>query len=104
MPPDEGLIADLELWRRETPYAQDRDRIFASGRMKGRQPLWPEALMKNHVVPAREAGRHQAGGPESGGGDGSAAKEATNCDGSGRYGLMCTFLCTMLFQHLMVSC
>jgi integrase len=41
MPVDEEMIIDLELWRRQTPYAQDTDWIFASGRMEGRQPLSP---------------------------------------------------------------
>ncbi len=54
MPLDEEMIGDLERWRRETQYAQDSDWIFASLRMDGRQPLWPEALMKNHIVPAAE--------------------------------------------------
>ena len=57
MPLDQAMIADLVRWRRETPYAQDSDFIFASPRMHGRQPLWPEALMRNHVVPAaKQAG------------------------------------------------
>jgi site-specific recombinase XerD len=28
------------------------DWIFASGRMKGRQPLWPEAIIRNYIRPA----------------------------------------------------
>jgi len=57
MPLDEEMIADLLRWRAETPYAQDDDWIFASPRMGGRQPLWPEALMRNYIVPAaRRAG------------------------------------------------
>jgi len=52
MPLDDEMIADLERWRQETPYAQDSDWIFASPRMEGRQPLWPEALMRNYIVPA----------------------------------------------------
>jgi len=52
MPLDEEVIADLLRWRSETPYAQDEDWIFASPRMNGRQPLWPEALMRNHIAPA----------------------------------------------------
>ncbi len=52
MPLDDEMIADLERWRQETPYAQDGDWIFASPRMEGRQPLWPEALMRNYIVPA----------------------------------------------------
>jgi integrase len=57
MPLDEQMVADLEEWHRQTPYAQDVDWIFASPRMHGRQPLWREALMRSYVVPAaRRAG------------------------------------------------
>jgi integrase len=57
MPLDQEMIADLLRWRAETPYAQDDDWIFASPRMGGRQPLWPEAIMRNYIVPAaRRAG------------------------------------------------
>jgi len=57
MPLDDETLATLQSWREETPYATDRDFIFASSRMHGRQPLWPEALMRNHIAPAaRRAG------------------------------------------------
>jgi integrase len=52
MPLDDEIIADLLRWRAQTPYAQDDDWIFASPRMGGRQPLWPEAIMRNYIVPA----------------------------------------------------
>ena len=52
MPLDDEMIADLVRWRQETPYAQDSDWIFASPRMHGRQPLWPEALMRTYIVSA----------------------------------------------------
>ena len=32
----------------------EQDWIFASGRMKGRQPLWPEAIERNYIRPAAE--------------------------------------------------
>ena len=54
MPLDDEMIADLLRWRSETPYAGDRDWIFASARMKGRQPLWPEAIERNYIRPAAE--------------------------------------------------
>lgn len=54
MPLDDEMIADLLRWRSETPYAGDQDWIFASGRMKGRQPLWPEAIERNYIRPAAE--------------------------------------------------
>ncbi len=52
MPLDDEMIADLLRWRSETPYARDQDWIFASARMKGRQPLWPEGIMRNYIRPA----------------------------------------------------
>src|SRR5216683_3761084 len=52
MPLGEEIITDLLRWRKETPYAQEQDWIFASARMKGRQPLWPEAVMRNYICPA----------------------------------------------------
>ncbi len=54
MPLDDEMIADLLRWRSETPYAGDQDWIFASERMKGRQPLWPEAIERNYIRPAAE--------------------------------------------------
>jgi integrase len=55
MPLDQEMIACLERWRRETAYAQAGDWIFASERMRGRQPLWPDSLMRNYI--ARSAKR-----------------------------------------------
>ena len=54
MPLDDEMITDLLRWRSETPYAGDQDWIFASERMKGRQPLWPEAIERNYIRPAAE--------------------------------------------------
>ena len=54
MPLDDEMITDLLRWRGETRYAKDGDWIFASNRMKGRQPLWPEALMRNYIRPAAQ--------------------------------------------------
>jgi integrase len=49
---DHEMVADLLRWSSEAPYAGEQDWIFASGRMKGRQPLWPEAIMRNYIRPA----------------------------------------------------
>jgi integrase len=54
MPLDEEMVADLLAWRKQTTYAKDTDWVFASSRMKGKQPLWPEGVMKNHIRPAAE--------------------------------------------------
>ncbi len=42
----------MNVARNTTAYAEGQDWIFASARMKGRQPLWPEAIMRNYVCPA----------------------------------------------------
>lgn len=52
MPLDQEMIAYLERWRRETPYAQAGDWIFARERKRGRQPLWPDSLMRSHIASA----------------------------------------------------
>ncbi len=54
MPLDDEMVADLLAWRKQTTYAKDTDWVFASSRMKGKQPLWPEGVMKNHIRPAAE--------------------------------------------------
>jgi hypothetical protein len=59
MPLDDEMIADLLLWRSETPYAGDQDWIFASKRMKGRQ-LWLEAIERKFIRPAAERAKTQS--------------------------------------------
>src|SRR5260370_13879078 len=54
MPLDDEMITDLLRSRRETRYAKEGDWIFASNRMKRRQPLWPEAIMRNYIRPAAQ--------------------------------------------------
>ena len=41
-------------WRRETPYARDSDYVFASTKMKGKQPYWLSCIMQHHIKPAAE--------------------------------------------------
>lgn len=52
LPMDDEMLSDLQLWRQESMYAGDDDYIFASPRMLGTQPFWPEGLMKSHIRPA----------------------------------------------------
>ncbi len=52
IPLDEYLLADLRKWRMETPYAEDTDYVFASPKMKGKQPYWLESIFKRHIKPA----------------------------------------------------
>jgi integrase len=52
VPLDEDLIEELRAWRREAPYAQNSDYVFASPKMKGRQPYWMSRIMQHHIKPA----------------------------------------------------
>ena len=57
IPLDDVLIEELLAWRRETPYAQDSDYVFASDKMKGKQPYWMSRIMQHHIKPvAAQAG------------------------------------------------
>jgi integrase len=57
IPLDDDLLDELLAWRQETPYAEDSDYIFASPKMKGKQPYWMSRIMQHHVKPAAsEAG------------------------------------------------
>lgn len=51
---------DLLRWRRISPYPMPGDWIFASPTMRGKQPYWPDNLMKRYIRPAaRKAGIHK---------------------------------------------
>ncbi|MEO7028141.1 MAG: site-specific integrase [Acidobacteriaceae bacterium] len=57
VPMDSYMAEDLLRWRRQSPYPMDDDWIFASPTMKGKQPYWPDNLMKRYIKPvARDAG------------------------------------------------
>jgi integrase len=56
MPLDDAMIDDLKSWRKETPYANEEDYIFASPKMKGAQPYWPESLITHIQKAAQKAG------------------------------------------------
>jgi hypothetical protein len=56
---DAYMADDLRRWRRQSVYAQDDDYFFASETMKGKQPYWPDTLMKRHIRPVAKAN----GGP-----------------------------------------
>lgn len=43
------MLDALAAWRRETPYAQPSDWIFASPRMRGRKPFRANALLRRQV-------------------------------------------------------
>jgi len=49
VPMDGALLDSLRDWSREAPYRQKGDWVFASPAMGGKQPYWPETLLKCHV-------------------------------------------------------
>jgi integrase len=46
---------NLLRWRRQSAYAMPDDYIFASKTMRGKQPFWPDNLMKRHIRPIPKA-------------------------------------------------
>lgn len=51
IPLDEDLLEELLLWRTETPFAADSDYVFASAKMKGKQPYWMSRIMQHNIKP-----------------------------------------------------
>jgi integrase len=57
VPLDVYMAEDLLRWRRTSPYPLMSDWVFASPHAQGKQPYWPDNLMKRHIRPAvRKAG------------------------------------------------
>lgn len=57
VPLDSFLAYELLGWRRQSPYNQDSDWVFASPLTHGLQPYWPESLMKRGIrLAAKRAG------------------------------------------------
>jgi integrase len=60
VPLDNYMAEDLLQWRRTSPYPMPHDWVFASPTMKGKQPYWPDNLMKRYIRPvAQKAGIHK---------------------------------------------
>jgi integrase len=60
VPLDSYMAEDLLRWHRQSPYPMPTDYVFASPTMKGKQPYWPDNLMKRYIRPvARKAGIHK---------------------------------------------
>jgi len=51
LPLDPDLAHSLLVWRRTSPYNQEHDWVFASPEMQGKQPYWPENLLRRHIRP-----------------------------------------------------
>jgi integrase len=55
VPLDTYMAEDLLRWRRQSAYPMADDYIFASEIMRGKQPFWPDNLMKRHIRPVAKA-------------------------------------------------
>jgi integrase len=55
VPMDSHMAEDLPRWRRQSIYASDDDYVFASETMRGKQPFWPDNLMKREIRPVAKA-------------------------------------------------
>jgi integrase len=51
VPLEADLAEVLMAWRAECAYNQPDDYIFASIEMDGKQPLWPNSAMEDHIRP-----------------------------------------------------
>ena len=51
VPMADALAAVLHYWKAQTWYRQPQDWVFASPKMHGKQPYWPEALLRCYVQP-----------------------------------------------------
>jgi integrase len=52
MPMDEALSSVLLQWRAVCPFNQDADYLFGSPEKKGRQPYWPDSVLRKVIRPA----------------------------------------------------
>jgi integrase len=52
LPLDPDMAQSLLAWRRVSPFNQETDWVFASPEMEGKQPYWPENLLRRHIRPA----------------------------------------------------
>jgi integrase len=55
VPLDSYMGEDLLRWRRVSPYPMNSDWVFASPTMRGKQPYWPDNLMKRYIRPVARA-------------------------------------------------
>lgn len=56
VPLEPTVAKELCRWRQNTPYNRPEDWVFAI-RMKGKQPIWPDLVLRRHIQPtARRVG------------------------------------------------
>lgn len=46
------VLAVLRQWRSLTPYCSEKDWVFASPTMNGKQPIWPDSVLTRIIKPA----------------------------------------------------
>jgi len=51
-PLEASVAEDLWLWKQSSPYNRPADWVFASPWTNGRQPLWPDSLLRRWIKPA----------------------------------------------------
>ena len=54
LPLDPDLAQSLIGWRRASAFNQGQDWVFASPEMQGKQPYWPENLLRRYIRPAAD--------------------------------------------------
>jgi integrase len=52
VPLEASVAEELWLWKQSSPYHRPEDWVFASPWTKGKQPLWPDSLLKRWIQPA----------------------------------------------------
>lgn len=52
VPLDPAVAEEVWLWKQTTIYNQPEDWVFASVRMNGKQPLWPDSIRSRNIQPA----------------------------------------------------
>ncbi|MGH9533547.1 MAG: tyrosine-type recombinase/integrase [Terriglobales bacterium] len=52
VPLDPTLARELLTWRESALYIAPEDWVFASPQMRGRQPYWPDTILKRSIRPA----------------------------------------------------
>jgi integrase len=54
LPLDPDLAQSLVGWRRMSAFNTGHDWVFASPEMRGKQPYWPENILRRHIRPAAD--------------------------------------------------
>lgn len=57
VPAHSVLLEAFTAWRKQQPYKRPDDWVFASGRHRGRKPIWGQGILRRLILPkAREIG------------------------------------------------